>query len=274
MGGYVITKTCELCGGKFEAADGSRARTCSVACRNRLVAVERKSKPAQTHSCVICGKSFSFGSQDWARKTCSPECGYKLRAGKTSKGEYRQCLTCGKDFYVKRSQIDGVEGGGRYCSKACMHGRNKAATTRRCECCGKEFSTPPSQMHVRTCSVECGYKPNTGPNNPAYKGVTARLTVDGKRISRRTKLASSLHSATRRLTVSNAKPEWADDYRIAEIYRMRNEISEQTGIQHHVDHIVPLRNKLVCGLHNEFNLQVLPGAENLKKHNRHWPDMP
>ena len=268
------TKKCESCGVEFEAADGSRARTCSVACRNRLVAVERRAKHPQTHSCVICGKGFSFGSQDWARKTCSPECGYKLRASKTSKGECRQCLTCGKDFYAKRSQIDGVDGGGSYCSKACLYERNKTATTRKCECCGKEFGTPPSQMHVRACSVECGYQLNTGPNNPAYKGVTNRVTVEGKRISRRTKAAASSHSTRRRLLVSSAQPKWADSSRILEIYRLRDVLSESTGIEHHVDHIVPLTSKLVCGLHNEFNLQVLPGVENLKKHNRHWPDMP
>lgn len=273
-GGYVITKTCELCGGKFEAADGSRARTCSVACRNRLVAAERKVKHPQMHGCVICGKAFSFGSQDWPRKTCSAECGYKLRASKTSKGECRQCLTCGKDFYVKRSQIDGVDGGGRYCSKACLYERNKATTTRNCECCGKEFSSPPSHKYVKTCSTECGYKLLTGSNHPSYKGVTIRLTVDGKRISRRTKVAASLHSTRRRLLVSSAQPKWADTSRIFEIYRFRDTLSEITGIEHHVDHIVPLTSKLVCGLHNEFNLQVLPGVENLKKHNRHWPDMP
>lgn len=270
----MITKKCELCGVEFEAADGSRARTCSVACRNRLVAVERKAKHPQTHSCVICGKGFSFGSQDWAKKTCSPECGYKLRASKTSKGERKQCLTCGKDFYAKRSQIKGQPGGGKYCSKTCMFERNKAETTRHCECCGKEFRSSPSQMHVRACSTECGYKLNTGPHNLSYKGVTNRVTVDGKRISRRTKAAAGVHSARRRFLVTSAQPKWADSSKMMEIYRLRDSISKATGVTHHVDHIVPLKSKLVCGLHNEFNLQVLPGVENLKKHNRHWPDMP
>ena len=65
-----------------------------------------------------------------------------------------------------------------------------------------------------------------------------------------------------------ATPPWADKTKIAAIYARAAQLRQE------VDHIVPLVSPIVCGLHCEANLQILPMPANRSKNNRHWPDMP
>jgi hypothetical protein len=78
----------------------------------------------------------------------------------------------------------------------------------------------------------------------------------------------------RRAAELQATPAWADFDAIEAVYAEAQRIQAQTGVPQHVDHIVPLLSKLVCGLHCEANLRVIPASENNRKNNRHWPDMP
>jgi len=64
-----------------------------------------------------------------------------------------------------------------------------------------------------------------------------------------------------------ATPKWVDLSKIQEFYNTAMALGMHTGEWYHVDHIVPLRNPRVCGLHNEFNLQVITAKDNMKKHN-------
>lgn len=82
------------------------------------------------------------------------------------------------------------------------------------------------------------------------------------------------NTAARKSKRLNATPAWVIAELIALKYADAIKISQMTGIKCHVDHIIPLRSKLVCGLHVEYNLQILSQTENISKGNRVWPDMP
>jgi hypothetical protein len=80
--------------------------------------------------------------------------------------------------------------------------------------------------------------------------------------------------AKRNAAKLRAIPRWANLNAIEKIYETAMQLRKQTGERYEVDHIVPLQSKVVSGLHWEGNLQILPKAQNISKHNRHWPDMP
>lgn len=80
--------------------------------------------------------------------------------------------------------------------------------------------------------------------------------------------------AARHARKLNATPAWANKFFIEEIYDLANRRTKVMGFKWHVDHIVPLKSKKVCGLHVECNLQVIPASSNLRKSNIRWPDMP
>ncbi len=104
--------------------------------------------------------------------------------------------------------------------------------------------------------------------NPAK---VAALRVKWVNENRAKKYASNAQYRAGRL---RATPSWANPEKMLAIYEEAQRISAETGIPHHVDHIVPLKSKIVCGLHCEANLQILPGIENLSKSNLTWPNMP
>lgn len=81
-------------------------------------------------------------------------------------------------------------------------------------------------------------------------------------------------AAKRRAFKLQAIPKWVNYKKIQEFYETANGLNMLTGEWHDVDHIVPLQSKLVCGLHCEANLQVLPRKVNQSKGNRFWLDMP
>jgi hypothetical protein len=76
----------------------------------------------------------------------------------------------------------------------------------------------------------------------------------------------------RRTAKLNRIPKWLSLATLKEIealYKLAVEKTKETGIKWHVDHIIPLRGELVSGLHVPSNLQVIIGADNVRKCNQY-----
>lgn len=73
-------------------------------------------------------------------------------------------------------------------------------------------------------------------------------------------------AARRRAAKLRATPGWVDQERINCFYEIAQAYRE-AGIDCHVDHVVPLQGRRVCGLHVHENLQVIPAQVNRSKSN-------
>ena len=82
--------------------------------------------------------------------------------------------------------------------------------------------------------------------------------------------AAYVEKATlRKRHVKLRTPAWADISAITMVYNEARRLSAETGIVHHVDHVIPLRGRLCSGLHVHQNLQILVAQDNLRKSNCH-----
>jgi hypothetical protein len=82
------------------------------------------------------------------------------------------------------------------------------------------------------------------------------------------KVLNSLRKRRHRL----ATPKWISFQQkqaIKALYQQAMTLTSITGERYVVDHIVPLINPKVCGLHVPWNLRVITQEENLKKSNKH-----
>lgn len=82
--------------------------------------------------------------------------------------------------------------------------------------------------------------------------------------------------SARRALLLHRLPKWltrAERDQIMLTYTFARAWSAATGVEHQVDHIIPLRGKNVCGLHVPWNLRIISAAENCRKGNRIDPSI-
>lgn len=179
---------------------------------------------------------------------------------------YKICPKCGEEkyltegYYKNKCESNGHES---YCKICSLEGAKKYKNSERAEIKRKE----------RYYSEE---------NTQKRKEKQQRDKISGqkklwqKTYAEKHKGRISASRARRRAAKLRARPIWYESERkaIELLHEGAKELKIKTNKEFHVDHIVPLRSKLVCGLETIANLQILEASINCSKGNRYWPDMP
>ena len=144
--------------------------------------------------------------------------------------------------------------------RAYKQARSEGYAVRRRELWRQKYETRKKELRARS--------------RANYEKFKEKWKARVRAYQRRNRAQGAMHNAGRRAAAKQATPRWANRFFMAEIYHLAVLRSSVLGIPHQVDHIVPLRSKLVSGLHWEGNLRVIPAIENNKKYNSTWPDKP
>jgi hypothetical protein len=167
-------------------------------------------------------------------------------------------------WYAEYTSPENIE---EYRKQAEQERLDKLSTgSKTCSNCKKEL--PISQYRMRQRKRTDG---------SSYKTIRSHC-ITCQRLSNRKhehgyvgKATKRRHSALRQKRNRNATPNWLTTEQrkeITDIYEHMRDCRAVTGEAYHVDHIVPLKGKNVCGLHVPWNLQVLPSDVNVSKSNR------
>lgn len=92
-----------------------------------------------------------------------------------------------------------------------------------------------------------------------------RIAKRKRRYRQQNKGKIAAYASGRKAAELRAMPVWVDRRAIERVYAEAAGVTRRTGTPHHVDHIVPLQARNVCGLHVPWNLRVIPAAENVRR---------
>lgn len=192
---------------------------------------------------------------------------------------HKQCRKCldtktAVEFYANSQKSDGLA---TYC-KACISGYEKeryqrdhdkirARTRAWYDANPDKVRSAWRERYSLTRAGRIKYVSEWQKNNKALRSEYQR------RYAMKNAQAVALKDRRRKEALKRATVSWSELAAINDLYCKARELTALTRIEWQVDHIVPIKSNLVCGLHVLDNLQIVTKAANSSKGNRHWPDM-
>ena len=190
----------------------------------------------------------------------------------------KSCVTCGKSkelefFYRRKDSPDGYRNDCKLCRKAKSHSNYFSNLVNKRE------------WHRESHRKKVEANPNWGAEYYAknkermsvYNAMYYREHNREKRLDQvkgwveNNKGRANANKKAYKIAKITACPlglNEEDRWMIQEVYELAQLRSDMLGFSWHVDHVVPLRGKTVSGLHVPWNLQVIPGVENMSKSNK------
>lgn len=195
----------------------------------------------ETRTCKVCGETKRFARGTWV---------WTVKRGAFG----NTCLACSCQKVMQRAK-DNKEA---YNAKhAEWRSKNREKVAER----NKNWAIKNQERHAaikRRASLK-------------YRLTHPDKMVEARKVNYITLVA---HMRKRQAAKLQRTPKWfSDDDRksIEAKYAMAKWLSEVVGVPYHVDHILPLRGKLVSGLHIADNTCVITANENLSKGNKWAP---
>ena len=174
-----------------------------------------------------------------------------------------QCKVCGKSFVRPRKR-----GSFECCTPCQSNARVRAWKADNPERAKAINIQPSPEFKLRYAKSERGMAKSREKSNRWYHKEPERAREIHRQhyAKNRDRLIQKVVNRSKRLRRST--PPWADLNAIAAIYAEARRLTAVTGIEHHVDHIIPLNGRNVCGLHIAANLRVVPAVINRSKYNK------
>jgi len=233
-------------------------------CKSRKKAAQTKRYQSQRGVLTTYREAIDQGLETYDGKPCQHGHG---RARRTSTQE---CVGCYTDRHAKwQTQLAELEerkargeltGKARKRAKENLRQKQLRAAKRE-----QLLTTMRECVRCNRQKPELEFRSTSRTKNPAWCVKCRANHADYQQKRKSGKYAQAMKR--RELAERKAVPTWHDNKKTEQIYAYARFLRD-AGIDCHVDHIVPLRGKNVCGLHVHYNLRIVMADENMRKSNK------